>query len=475
MLGNTVQNNSIRYDKILAKLFLFFIPFSIFSPLAFLKNIFVGIAGRASFLFLLIALVLYVVENGKISIEMDEGGLIFRHFAIIYIVGGATSLFMALVLRGELGTIGGESTIEATLKKIIISVALVAVFFYTREVFHILTRKEIEKVFDHLIIACIAVGLLQIGVLRVGGAFKTVYDLINRIFGAWTSAAITNTGRIALLTSEPAAIAGFFGVALFPYIYSKWLHYGLTISDFIKLVFLIYIMYHTNSTTGYALFCIDTVAFIFLYLKKPGVSQQRKAAGFLFMVGMIVLFFYFIVGHEAIGSNISTVFDKLFNADNTSSQIRKIGLQVNWNIFRLFPIAGVGNGDQGFYYQQFFPKDALTTPWALERYNQAANQLMDGGVYFASFMSGYGIIGILFMVTFIVRGARLITRERGRFGSFYYFYLIAIVSLIVYGFSSTLIGDFSTWFIFGLPMAASFWQTDETETLPIHTSKYIRS
>ena len=464
MQVNTVRNEPIA--KVLAKLFIFFIPFSIFAPLAFLKRVFVGVAGRSSFVFLLLGLLLYVIEGGEL----------FRHFAIMYIVVDLTSLMMAVVLHSELGTIGGESTLEATVKKIILSVALIAIFFYMREVFHLLSKEEIERVFDHLTIICIAIGLLQIGVLRNGSVFRVIYDLINRVFNAWPSSSINATGRIALFTSEPASIAGFFGVGLFPYLYSKWLHYGLTIGDLIKLLLLVYIMYYTNSTTGYALFCVDTFIFILLYLRKPGTSQGKKAGGILLMIVLVLLSVYFLAGHEAVSSNITDVFDKLFNADNTSSYTRKIGLQVNWNVFKLYPIAGVGNGNQGFYYQRFFPKSALTTPWARERYNQATTQLMDGGVYFASFMSGYGMIGIILMVVFLFKGASLIMREKDRFGSFYYFYIISIISLIIYGFSSTLIGDFSTWFILGLPMAASYWPIAENanKVVPLHTSKYIR-
>ena len=59
MQVNTVRNEPIA--KVLAKLFIFFIPFSIFAPLAFLKRVFVGVAGRSSFVFLLLGLLLYVI------------------------------------------------------------------------------------------------------------------------------------------------------------------------------------------------------------------------------------------------------------------------------------------------------------------------------------------------------------------------------------------------------------------------------
>ncbi len=475
MQANNTGNTQIEYDKIIAKLFLFFIPFSIFKPFAFLRSIFVGVAGRASFVFLIVGLLLYVIQNGARYIEPDEGGLLLRHFAVMYIVVDIVSVLMAIILSGELGTIGGEGTIEATFKKALISVAIVAIMFYVREIFCLLTKEEIVGVLDKVIDVCIVLGFLQIAVLKFGSIFSTIYDFINVAFGAWSSSAIISTERIALLTSEPATIAGFFGVMLFPYLFSKWIHFGLTSGVFIRLVLLVFIMYFSKSTTGYTLFCVDVIVFAMLYLIKKDSSIAQKAGAIMMMFIIAILIVHFIGQNQTINKNMAKVFDKLINDDNTSSAVRKIGLQVNWNIFKRFPFTGVGNGNQGFYYREFFPQSALVTPLAVKRYNQAANQLMDGGVYFASFMSGYGIIGILFMVTFIVRGVRLITRERGRFGGFYYFYLIAIVSLIVYGFSSTLIGDFSTWFIFGLPMAASFWQTDETETLPIHTSKYSRS
>lgn len=448
------------FEKVVAQMYLYFLPFQMFVPFAFLNSIFVGLARRASFLFLAIGLILIAGSGRRISFSNDESSRLLLHFVKMYIVGDITSLIMAVWLYYDMGTIGGESTLSAVLPKIAFSIAYMFILYYNRELFRVLTKDEIKKIFDRIITICIAIGVLQIGVLYVGGLFRVVYDRINMLFGAWSSTSIVRTERIALFTIEPATIAGFFGILVIPHIFSKWIADDVNLKDVIKLILIIIVLYFTRSTTGYSLLAVDFLLFGYVYIRKGTANIGTRVFIIAFMIFSLFLLGNIVIRNKLIAGNLSFVFDKLFNSDNLASMSRKVGLYVNWGIVKKFPILGVGNGNQGFFYQEFFPKSAFSSVWATQRYNEASTVLLDGGVFFPSFASGYGIVGIVFLLIFAVMSRQIMRKYREYYGYLYYFYIIGSIALLIYGFSSTMVGDYSVWFIISLPMAIYYWKDD---------------
>ncbi len=457
------RNRSI--ERAVAKLYLYFMPFQMFAPFKFLNSLFVGLARRASFLFLLIGMILIVVKRREVTYGSDASSRLHSHFIRMYIIGDVTSLFMAIILFSEVGTIGGENTFDAVIPKIIFSFAYMVFIYYNREVFGLLTKEEIGNIFDRIITICIILGFLQVGVLLIGGPFTMIYNAINMLFGAWSSTAIVITGRIALLTVEPATIAGFFGMLVIPYIFSKWISEDFIMRDFIKLLLVIIILYYTKSTTGYTLLIVDFLFFGYVYISQGKANSNTKLIIILLMIISGGGVGYFITKSTIISENVTSVFDKLINEDNVNSMSRKVGLYVNWGILKRFPFFGVGNGNQGFFYREFFPQFAFSSVWATERYNEAAHTLMDGGVFFAAFASGYGLVGIVMMIGFALKSIFIMRNNKEIYGFLYYFYLIAGASLLITGFSSTLVGDYTSWFIFSLPMAVYYWNGENNENM----------
>ena len=459
-MQNNERESGLSAEKILAKLYLYFWPFQMFVPFMFLNSIFVGLAKRASFLFLLLGMLVIVFKYGKLTFWPGDSSKLFQHFILMYVVGDVASLIMASILFSTVGTIGGENTFNAVIPKIIFSFAYMVFVYYNREIFRLLTKEEIAHIFDRIITVCIVIGFLQIAVLLIGSPFRQLYDFINSAFGAWSSANIALTKRIALFTIEPATIAGFFGMMAIPYIFSKWISDVFNFNDFVRLVFLVVIIFFTRSTTGYTLLAIDYLVFGFIYLREGEVSLATKALIILLMIVAVGILGYIVVTNEILFGTVTTVFDKLLNSDNTSAMSRKVGLYVNWRIFRRFPLFGVGNGNQGFFYQEFFPESAFSSIWAVQRYNEAATTLKDGGVFFGAFISGYGILGLSFLLGFIRNSLIIMRNNKETYGYLYYFYLIGGIALIINGLSSTLVGDYSAWFLISLPLAVYYWNPE---------------
>ncbi len=454
------RTRGVNIEKLMAKLYLYFLPFQMFTPFIFLNSLFVGLGKRASFLFLLMVIFVSFLSIRGLTYRNDKSGKLFNHFIFMYIVGDITSLVMAAVLFSELGTIGGENTFNGVIPKICFTFAYMVFMYYNQELFRQLSKEEIGTIFDRIVTICICIGFLQIFVILFGGPFSQIYDIINLAFEAWSLDRITFTGRIALLTTEPASGAGFLGVVVAPYLFSKYIANKFKFIDSIKLLLIIIVLYFTKSTTGYSLLSLDFLLFGFIILRTREINTAKKTLVIFLMIIAFAIFGITVVANEVLFGHITSVFDKLFNLDNTSSMSRKVGLYVNWGIFQRFPLFGVGNGNQGFFYREFFPKEAFSSIWAVERYNEAAYTLMDGGVFFGAFLSGYGIIGFGLLIAFIRKSIIIMKNNKRIYGYLYYFYIISGVALVVNGLSSTLVGDYSMWFIVSLPLAIRYWKSD---------------
>ncbi len=444
-----------KIDKSIAKLYLLFMPVVMLVPFNFVNRIFVGLANRTSFLFFLAGIVL-ILFRGSIMFYKDESTRLLRKFSSMYLIGDITSIVMALIMYNELGRIGGESTLSAIIPKIAYSLFYIALIYYNREVFGMLTTDKISRIFDIVIDISIIIGLLQMAVLFFGGPFSAVYNIFNRLLGAWNSTNIRLTGRIALLTTEPASIANYICILLIPHIFAKGVCKGFGMRDIIRLFMILVVLYFTKSTTGYTLFLLDFGIFFISLLGKNGINRKIKRVALIIVVLVAVFGLAVIIRNPEIMSSTGKVFDKLLNDDNTSAMTRKANLQIDWEIFKHYPIAGVGNGNQGFFYRRFFPEAAKQSLWALERYNTAAYVLYDGGVFFGALISGYGIIGTVLFGAFLLSGFFTMRRNREKLGYFYYLYIFGFFSMIIASFGSTMVGDYSFWFMLSLPLSVAY-------------------
>ena len=169
------------------------------------------------------------------------------------------------------------------------------------------------------------------------------------------------------------------------------------------------------------------------------------------------MLFCIIIGNTNLSNTFNNVLGKLIESDNSNSINRKAMLYIDWNVFREYPILGVGNGNQGFFYREFYPQYVSNTFGNTSRYDEAANVLMDGGPFFPSYVSGYGIVGVLLLAIFIFKSIKTIRANRRCYGYLYYFYILGSSSLLLYGFSSTLASDYCFWLVVSLPMATYYW------------------
>ena len=127
----------------------------------------------------------------------------------------------------------------------------------------------------------------------------------------------------------------------------------------------------------------------------------------------------------------------------------------NWRAFLQHPILGVGNGLQGYYYIQFFPEWAQNVAGSDVGifYRTAQSQIVNGGLFFPSLLSGYGIVGIVFIISFLRKlhlRAKKLCLYHAEFSDYF---RIAVWAIIVCGLQSELAGNYFIWFVISLPFA----------------------
>lgn len=427
-----------------------------------ISGLFIGIANRISFLFFVLGLLLMVLSrNGNIALPGKGAEKLFKWFVMMYIICDITSIIMASVLYQTLGSIGGEDAIQAVTHKIPYSFMFILYIIYNTEVFSLLSIDEIATEIEKSINLCIVIGFIQIAVIYVGGPATIVNNIFNVLFNSWSSENIIATQRIALITTEPATIAGFLGAFVTPFFFSQWLTKGIKKDSIIKYLLVIVIMYFTRSTTGYALVFIELIIFFVVFMFNKEITVQRKIACLFFVFLLLVCVEIIFVSSSLVNDDVEWVlFDKLLNNDNTSTASRKVPLYVNWGIFKEYPILGVGNGNQGFFYQKYFPEWAHSSIWAENNFARSQTTLFDGALFFPSFLSGYGLVGVGLLIGFGILCVKFVRKHKQCLGYLYYFYLFAGIGVIIYGFSTQFNGEYWVWFILSIPFSITYLKTE---------------
>ena len=241
---------------------------------------------------------------------------------------------------------------------------------------------------------------------------------------------------------------------------AKILYYGANIKITIHLLLWFIILYYTKSSTGYLLISVCTLVFIYLYIKKT-YHEKNNLIRIMIGITLSLLLIILIIPIYNLFRNVDTVnqieyllIDKIVNFSNRDTMSRKVPLFVNYKIFLEFPILGVGNGNQGFFYLKHFPS------WAYSSYDvnllirNASETLSNGSLFLPSILSGYGMLGILMLGVYSLKCRKLVISEKNRLGMFYYMFIISVIIIIITGFSSEFVGNYSIWFCLSLPYLA---------------------
>lgn len=357
-------------------------------------------------------------------------------YLYIYVI---TSMFlMSVFLSYHTGNVYGQSTLKIFVEYFVKYTFLFLIILYN---FLMLNKERLQKViqilFIETVVGCVVI-LLQI-LLLLFEKFSGVYDLINILNLLPSSSFIINLNRICGFGYEPSYFCLFHLFISFPVL--MYLITQKKINSTIPIIFIGIITlgtFLTKSSTVYIAFIIMLIIMLCIYFKK--ISARNRLC---IVCGGIAVLLVILTIKPTRQIVISIIF-KIFDINNLSTVYRYSTIFNDIMCFLNFPFFGVGDGNQGFFYNENILNSVFNNPESME-IQCALNGvwgILNGGPFIFSLISGFGVVGIIVFVKIIINNISLAKDQK--YLSYYLLSLIPILTCSLVSFSI----DFNYIFIF---------------------------
>lgn len=312
---------------------------------------------------------------------------------------------MASILFIPLGPLNGENTIRACIGMIIFGIVVLLHISYNVYAFtHLITWKQAEKIFCKSIYVLLFVGYLQLFSIRIGGPFSALYSALGSVFFL-----TENLERgVQFFGSEASSVATLF-LFIIPYLIAKVLHSKLSNiwknKDLLQLILFIPLFITSNSSSVLLSMVMVAAVTICIFFRYRGFYKVCLIGSL--MAGLTVAVAYGL-GDMKFQGKLSDqesleyiLLGKITDTENHSTMMRSSSIVNDMKIFFKFPITGVGDGLQGYWYDENLPMIYLASS-EVQDVVSGKNGIADGGgAYFPLMLSAYGLIGVVFLFVFL--------------------------------------------------------------------------
>ena len=454
--------NNYSLEKRIAMLYILLLPLRMPTSLVGVTGIFSACATYFDFILHIFGFTLMLMTTHG-QLQTNRYANMFVKLVVFLEI---ISLSMAVFLHNSLGMLDGDDTLTAIFGPSIYYIHYLVIMFYNIYIFGMFTKEEISRIIDKLVLWNLILGYVQILICNGSGFIAGIYDSLD-VFNVFRQASyITNISRIPVSGSEPAAAGCFIGILVFPYLMSKIISGENAKKNYIQILLWLPVIFFTKSSTCYILVLVDLLVFFILGMKNRcfGTGTVVLLAGLC--IGVLIL--------SVVSSNDFTnnsfieqirylLFEKSSDKNNESSVTRTIPTYINFKVFFEYPFFGVGNGNQGFFYDKYFPSWGGISLGTFSKIRGVA----DGGVFIPSLFSGYGIIGVFVWGLCTIRYIKHVIVCKPLLNSFYYMFIIAFVAFLVNGFQGDYFGNYMTVFVLCIPFMANrcdYYYEGELET-----------
>lgn len=457
------MGETLRYyplEKTIAKWYILLLPLRMLSPIGVGTGVLSAVSVYFDFLLHFLGMaVLLVRSGGKFRTT--------RHTSLFGILIGfllLISFSMSVVLLNKLGTLDGENTLDAIVGPTIYYVQYFFIVLYNVNIFGMFTIDEIDRLLGKTVKWQLLLGYVQIAVCIGIGVVSAVYDGLDVFDVFRDSSYIQRITRIPLAGSEPASAGCVIGILVFPYLLGKILQGQRQKQYVLQLLLWLPVVYFTKSSTCYILVVTDLLVFMVLYIRNRRVI---RSTGILFALVAVVVGLVLVLSTDMADDNELVerirylLFEKATDRNNESSVTRTIPTHINFQIFQRYPILGIGNGNQGFFYEEFFPAWGKISINTFKKISGVA----DGGVFVPSLFSGFGIVGVTAVALFAVSYVRKVLRDKEKLDVMYYVFMIAGCAFVVNGFQSDYFGNYLAVFMMSIPGMANCCKASKTSQL----------
>lgn len=447
-------SRNLSLNRFIAKAYLYFLPIRMISPLVGPTTALHGISLYFDLIPHVFGLGLAITSNrGKIYIGDKKTSSLLKMFTQVVIWFSVSSIFMSIIIQLTYGNYAGETAFSGIVGQLSYFIHYVFIVLYNIYVFKIISKDEIDKILGRVCWFLLLLGYYQALGYIVGEPFRTLGSIIDIFHVLFPEAGMT---KLSLTASEGAKAGGIFAILVLPYLLAKAITSESSTKYYIQVVLWVPIVIFMQSTSAYLMVIAELLSFIYYALKNS--EKQGKKLLRIMLLGLLIGSFAFLFIPETLfGSffdkNAITylIFNKINDSSNGSTMLRTAPLIVNWKTFLKFPIFGVGNGLQGYFYTEFFPQEILNLAGVYSLYATATKTIVNGALFFPSILSGYGIVGCVLFCSFIIKLLIILNVKRDGLDVFYVMFCIALIPILFHGFQTEFAGSYFIWFVLSIP------------------------
>lgn len=343
----------------------------------------------------------FVMLVGIIRLALTSSIPLFPHMQkwwSLYLFLSIYSFVFAIAFY-HYGTVAGKTSFDCVPRSIVLNFFAILSVLYNSIAFSRFIRfEDLIPVIKKQNAILLTLGFIQLGMLYGVPGCAPINDSLASVFTILDSEKLVSGDRgITLLGDEPSSISVLLFVTI-PFILAldikrkKW-----------KNTILWTVLYLSSGSSQALIMFIIAIA-IALY-----VRFKRKIHGFFYIIafslGMFMALFYTYgieVSNKAVDNkDISYIlYGKIVDTENQSTATRVSTIINDVKIFEEFPLTGVGDGMQAFFYKDNIP---VWCSYAEEVQTILSGKIAasGGGNFFATYISAYGLIGIILLGIFV--------------------------------------------------------------------------
>lgn len=383
-------------DRALYKLYLFCLPlgqlFKI-TPDGFL------LSWQFSTIIMMLGFFRIVVTR---PLKTNEG---IRAFGKLYLYMAAFSLLASVVLSVTLDTALTVSPLRRCLGDVVLYlVALCSICYNYYGLTKLVSIAELLQIFKLQTIVLLIVGMLQLGTLF--GVGNGVYSVLCSVFALRDVVYLTSLDRgVTFFGTEPAASSLICYVVIPFILFSISTNKGFGKLAYIAMFAIMTLLFLlSNSSSALLSFMFVCIVYVALYVFKLRIKKMIMYSAFIVGLMVAILYSLDLSSSDAVNTDKESLeyvlVGKLQDKDNMSTAMRASTVINDMKIFYDYPFTGVGDGNQGYFYRQNVPMWVVASEevQSLMHGTKIAN---GGGNFFPSFVSAYGLIGVVFFLFFL--------------------------------------------------------------------------
>ena len=399
-------------DSFLSKLFFLYV---FFLPLGtFLKLPTEGVGNAIKYMSFNIAMVgsFYIYLNKHSTYNVKVLNLFTKQYMFMVVYSALAAIVLTFVLVNP-----PEQPLSCILGDVVLYFeVLLSVYFVQYCLRFESDTNTIYKALNWQIVISLGFGLFQFFAMSGVGVMMALYDYLSVVLDLAPMERLIKMQRgVTIFGPEPSSLTSYCLVTI-PYMLyrvffvkdNKWRY-------LIGLAAFFFIFLASNSTQNLMVLFSLVVCFLVLSFKNKLYKLFLVGA---FIAGMTVTILT-TVDYSGGGDYVQkdnrsleyVLLGKIQDRDNYSTQMRASTIINNMKIFASNIVCGVGDGCQGFWYKENVPL------WC--RSSSEVNDLIinhkipnGGGAFFPSYLSAYGLIGVVFLMVFVSNYRKLLSKSQ---------------------------------------------------------------